>query len=176
MDIFYGIATTTLVVLSSFTLAIFQYLSSSVIKKAKDNHQRLSKYTNLDGGFEYDCNSIIKYDLIGRYDKLQNNITRIRKSFEREIFLLLLVVFASALAILFVLLHGIYQFKWITVEFIFGIDLIAMLFYIYAFISFLYRWLSRKKKVVQHINKIDDFFIKIQIAETTKINQNSSNS
>jgi hypothetical protein len=48
VDIFYGIATTTLVVLSSFTLAIFQFFSSSVIKKATDNHQRLSKYTNLD--------------------------------------------------------------------------------------------------------------------------------
>lgn len=168
MDIFYGITTTTLVVLSSFTLAIFQFLSSSVIKQAKDNHKRLSKYTNLDGNFEYDCDVAIKYDLVGRYDKLQNNIASISKDFELEFILLLLVVFASAFSILFVLLHGIYKYEWITVELIFIVDLIAMILYMYAFISFIFRWSIRKNKVTRHINKIDDFFLKIQIEKQSK--------
>jgi hypothetical protein len=42
MEIFYGIVTTTLVVLSSFTLAIFQFFATAIIKKAKDSHNRLS--------------------------------------------------------------------------------------------------------------------------------------
>lgn len=162
MDIFYGIVTTTLVVLSSFTLAIFQFLATSIIKKAKDSHNRLSKYTNPDGKFEYECNTAIKYDLAGRYDKLQSSFKTIVKYFELEFILLLIVVFLSALSILLVLLHGIYQFELITVKFIFSVDLIAIIFYMYAFISFIIRWFFRKSKVKKHVNNIDDFLLRIQ--------------
>jgi hypothetical protein len=37
MEIFYGIVTTTLVVLSSFTLAIFQFLATAIINYQQEN-------------------------------------------------------------------------------------------------------------------------------------------
>lgn len=168
MDVFYGIVTTTLVVLSSFTLAIFQFLATSIIKKAKDSHNRLSKYTSHDGDFEYECNIAIKYDLAGRYDKLQSSFRPIIKDFELEFILLLFVVLLSAFSIVLVLFHGIYQFEWITIKSIFSVDLIAIIFYMYAFISFIIRWFFRKSKVKKHTNNIDDFLLRIQTEKQVK--------
>lgn len=168
MDVFYGIVTTTLVVLSSFTLAIFQFLSISIIKKAKNSHSRLSKYTSPDGSFKYECDIAIKYDLAGRYDKLQSSFKPIIKYFELEFILLLFVVLLSTFSILLVLLHGIYQFEWITLKFIFSVDLIAIIFYMCAFISFTIRWFFRKSKVKKHTNNIDDFLLRIQTEKQVK--------
>ncbi len=163
MDLFYGTVTTTLVVLSSFTLAIFQFLTTAIIKKVKDSHSRLSKYTNPDGDFEYKCNIAIKYDLAGRYDKLQASFKPIIKYFELEFTLLLFVVLLSAFSVLLVLLHGIYQFERITIKVIFSVNLIAIIIYIYAFIALISRWFVRKSQVKKHINNINDFLLKIQI-------------
>lgn len=169
MEIFYGIVTTTLVVLSSFTLAIFQFLATSIIKKAKDSHDRLSKYTSHNGKFEYECNVAIKYDLAGRYDKLQSSFKPITKYFELEFVLLLFVVMLSAFSILLVLLYGIYRLEWITIKLVFSVDLIAIVFYMCAFISFIIRWFFRKSKVKKHANNIDDFLLRIQTEKQVNI-------
>jgi hypothetical protein len=93
MEIFYGIVTTTLVVLSSFTLAIFQFFATAIIKKAKDSHNRLSRYTNSENELTHQCDATAIYDLTAQYDRLKNSFKLLERNFEREFFLLLIVVF-----------------------------------------------------------------------------------
>jgi hypothetical protein len=91
MEIFYGIVTTTLVVLSSFTLAIFQFFATAIIKKAKDSHNRLSRYTNSENELTHQCDATAIYDLTAQYDRLKNSFKLLERNFEREFFLLLAV-------------------------------------------------------------------------------------
>lgn len=165
MDALYGITTTTLVVLSSFTLAIFQVLLDAVIKKEKYHHSLLSKYTDFDNNFKYDCEVSIKYILSERYEKLQNLYTELKNISRIEFYLLLIVVFLSALSILFVLLHGIFQFEWITIKLIFSFNIVAMIIYIYSFISFIIRLMDRKKQINIYAQKVIDFLNNIKTAD-----------
>ena len=168
VDSFYGITTTTLIVLSSFTMAMFQLLVSSSAKKAENYRNRLSKYSNNDGEFNYECVASAKYDLTGKHDKLKNNFKKISKPLEFELFVLLLVVLISAVSILFVLLHGIYQHEWITTKLIFGSNLVAIVIYLTAFVSFIFRWYFRKKNISQYKNDISNFLTNIKISDSLK--------
>ena len=54
---FYGITTTTLVVLSSATLAIFQYLSTSAINELNKYNNKLQVVTDDNGQLDKSCMS-----------------------------------------------------------------------------------------------------------------------
>lgn len=161
MEHFYGITTTTLVVLSSFSLAVFQLFFDSVIKPAKSRHESLKEYSDLDGNFDYECSESIKYDLSGRYDELKEDYKKISRNSEIEIILLLFVVFMSSVSIFYALLHGIYEYEWGSEKIILSINLVAITFYIYAFTSFVIKWNLRKKKVSLYVRNVEQFFIKI---------------
>ena len=165
IDAFYGITTTTLIVLSSFTLTIFQWLSASNVKKIEDYHNRLSGYSDNDGNFTYECIDAIRYDLVGKHDKLQNDFKQLCQPLEGESIALLIVVFISAISIFLVLLHGIYQFDWITFQRILGLNLFAIVIYLGAFVSFVIRRFKRRKQITQYGIDIRSFLTKITIAD-----------
>jgi hypothetical protein len=174
MEIFYGIVTTTLVVLSSFTLAIFQFLATAIIKKAQDSHNRLSRYTNSENELTHQCDATAIYDLTAQYDRLKNSFKLLERNFEMEFILLLIVVFLSAVSIFLVLLQGIFKYEWISVKIIFYIDLPAIVVYMITFILFVFRLGKRNNEVKKHIKNIDDFLTRIKISDKILNDTNKS--
>lgn len=165
IDAFYGITTTTLIVLSSFTLTIFQWLGASSVKKIESHHNRLLEYSDNDGNLTYECIDAIKYDLVGKHDKLQNDFKQMSQPLEGESIVLLIVVFISAISIFLVLLHGVCQFDWITPKVILDLNLFAIVIYLLAFVTFVIRRFKRRKKITQYGIDIRSFLTKITIAD-----------
>ncbi len=138
INIFYGITTTTLVVLSSTALVVFKYIIDS-IQSAKSCEDLIKELDNKEKA----CDDAV-LDILGnntqilktKYENLSTNIFW-------EYDALFLVIFLSAISILVTLSSGVFDLS-ISIKWILSINLLSIIIYIAAFLGLL--WDVRQKK------------------------------
>ena len=173
IDIFYGITTTTLVVLSSATLAVFQFFSSSIAKKIESGNDRLKEIVGNNGQLSQVCDDLddsIKFALVTKYDELKNKYTEIKATIDHEIMALFLVIFCAAVSIFLVLFSGVFPEYALTAKSILVINFLSIIIYIIAFISFVIRILLQRKELIAYNKGVDEFLSMYKRAYEFKIN------
>jgi hypothetical protein len=173
IDSFYGITTTTLVVLSSTTLAVFQFLSSTIVKKAEFYNEKLTRLINQNGVFNTihkispDARKLLNDD----FEKLQNNYREIKEPLLFEIMVLFAVIFLAAVSIFIVLFNGAFvapRSALVSTNTILKINFFAISLFIGAFCAFLGRISVRRQKILSHGNNVDEFIKKVDIIDDAK--------
>lgn len=145
IDIFYGITTTTLVVLSSATLVVFKYLTDSVNSIANSCENSIKE---LDGK-EKTCGKEILI-ILGENSKiLSRRRGSISTNAEWEYVVLFLVILLSAISIFLTLLSGVLGLN-LNIKWVLSINLLSIIIYISAFLRLLYST-SKKKKLLKII-------------------------
>lgn len=157
---FYGITTTTLVVLSSATLAIFQYLSTSAINELNKYNNKLQVVTDDNGQLDKSCLSFSS-DAISiletSHDKLQRKFKKYNKNLEVEIYALFIVIFLSAISILIVLFTAVFPVYGFDVSYIFGLNLVSIILFLISYLTFLVRLYRRRNHIRDYLAHVDDF-------------------
>lgn len=140
IDIFYGITTTTLVVLSSATLVVFKYLTDSVNSTASSCENSIKELDNK----EKTCGKEILI-VLGKNSKiLSRRHKNISTSAEWEYAALFLVILLSAISIFLTLLNGVFGLD-LNVKWVLAINLLSIIIYISAFLRLLYSTFNKKK-------------------------------
>lgn len=172
IDIFYGITTTTLVVLSSATLAVFQFFSSSVTRKLESHNNRLKEVVGDNGELNKNCDDLddsIKFALVTKYDELINKYSSLKSTIDYEIMVLFFVIFCASTSIMLVLFSGVFPEYAFTVKTILQINLISMVIYMMAFVSFVFRLVIQSKKLTVYNKEVDEFLSMFRRAYEFKI-------
>ncbi len=160
---FYGITTTTLVVLSSATLVIFQFLLADFNKKLEQLNNKLVQLISLkDNTKNIDISN--SFSIKSKVDELKNKIKKYEKPLRIEFFLFFIIIFYSSLSVFIVLLNSVFDNISIDIRVILLINLLAIIIYICAFLSLVFRLINRRKKV--RLLDIDFDITKKNIKET----------
>ncbi len=157
INIFYGITTTTLVVLSSTALVVFKYIIDSIQSDAKSCDDSIKELDNKEKA----CDDAVS-DILGnntqilktKYENLSTNITNIFW----EYYALFLVIFLSAISILVTLSSGVFDLS-ISIKWILSINLLSIIIYIAAFLGLLWN-VRQKKRFLKTIISESKMFIK----------------
>lgn len=144
ISIFYGITTTTLVVLSSTTLLVFKYFVDSVKSKAKLCKDSINELNNKEKICSTRILDVLGVNSVALRHKYKNISTDVNQ--EREHFLLFLVVFLSAISIFLTLLSGIFSLS-LDIKWILFINLLSIIIYIFAFLRLLYSTFKKNKSL-----------------------------
>lgn len=168
-DAFYGITTTTLVVLSSTTLAVFQFLSTSVVKKIESYNEQSKKAINKNHNISEDARILIYDD----YEKLQANYSKLKEPLMFEIMVLFVVILSAAVSVFLVLLNGVLfkplgEENIVSIYIILNINLFAILLFIVVFCSFLIRIYNRRKGILSHGESVDEFLKKVDLVNDAR--------
>lgn len=154
INIFYGITTTTLVVLSSTALVVFKYIIDSIQSDAKSCDDSIKELDNKEKA----CDDAV-LDILGnntqilktKYENLSTNIFW-------EYYALFLVIFLSAISILVTLSSGVFDLS-ISIKWILSINLLSIIIYIAAFLGLLWN-VRQKKRFLKTIISESKMFIK----------------
>lgn len=151
INIFYGITTTTLVVLSSTALVVFKYIIDSIQSDAKSCDDSIKELDNKEKGAVLDILGNNTQILKTKYENLSTNIFR-------EYCALFLVIFLSAISILVTLSSGVFDLS-ISIKWILSINLLSIIIYIAAFLGLLWN-VRQKKRFLKTIISESKMFIK----------------
>lgn len=157
IDIFYGITTTTLVVLSSATLVVFNHQIDSLQSNIKSCENSIKELDNKEKICDEQVLSVLGVNtgsLSLKYENFLPNIVR-------EYLALFLVIFLSAISILLTLLSGVFNISTaiISIKGILSINLLSIIIYIGAFVS-LFLNVRKKKHSLKTITAESEMFIK----------------
>jgi hypothetical protein len=165
VDIFYGITTTTLVVLTSVTLVVSQQLVSSIQSSAKLCKDSINELNSKEEA----CDKEILITLGHNTEVLLSKYQGISTNTGKAYLALYLVIFLSAVSIFLTLLSGVFDLS-IPVKCILFINLVSISIYIVAFLSLLLGVKDKKKclKIItseseMRIKSIDDTNVLYQI-------------
>ncbi len=151
INIFYGITTTTLVVLSSTALVVFKYIIDSIQSDAKSCDDSIKELDNKEKGAVLDILGNNTQILKTKYENLSTNIFW-------EYYALFLVIFLSAISILVTLSSGVFDLS-ISIKWILSINLLSIIIYIAAFLGLLWN-VRQKKRFLKTIISESKMFIK----------------
>lgn len=155
IDIFYGITTTTLVVLSSTTLVVFKYFIDSINSAAGACKDSISQ---LDSKEKTSDQSII--EILGKNsESLKSKHEGVSTVSNWEYQSLFLIIFLSSLSIFLTLLDGVLcDYIRINIKWVLFINLLSIIIYIVAFVSLFFDVRSRRK-VLETITTESKMFI-----------------
>ncbi len=151
INIFYGITTTTLVVLSSTALVVFKYIIDSIQSDAKSCDDSIKELDNKEKGAVLGILGNNTQILKTKYENLSTNIFW-------EYYALFLVIFLSAISILVTLSSGVFDLS-ISIKWILSINLLSIIIYIAAFLGLLWN-VRQKKRFLKTIISESKMFIK----------------
>lgn len=154
IEIFYGITTTTLVVLSSATLVVFNHLIDSIKFTAKSCEASITELVDKERASETGVLEISEANSEKLSSEYKNISTDVRWAYSA----LFLVIFLSAISILVTLVGGAFDLP-ISIKWILFINLLSIIIYIIAFVG-LFLNVRLKKKSLGTITAESEMFIK----------------
>lgn len=154
IDIFYGITTTTLIVLSSTTLVVFKYFIDAIQSAAKLCEDSIKQLDDK----EQTCNQKVLGILGSNSKTLSLKYENLSISIVWEYIALFLVIFLSSISILLTLINGVFDFS-MSIKWILSINLLSIIIYIVAFVG-LFLKVQNKKKSLKTITTESEMFIK----------------
>lgn len=151
----YGITTTTLVVLSTFTFAAAQFFSNS--RSEKIDQVRVS-FTSRLKSIDMSEDEYGHPAVADKHDELNNFYESIKCPLEYEVRLCLVVMLSISLSILLVVVRNLFDLDIVGYEYILGgINFFAAVLYVGSLISLFIRDRVRSRKQKRYKEKTEQF-------------------
>lgn len=144
ISLFYGITTTTLIVLSSVTWVIFQWFLTNLTTKIKNTQLLLTQsITEV-----VTCNKEVRLVIGAQHKRIHKDIQTLSKSIVLEQYLLIGILLLASLSVVLVLISGVFDLN-LSIKIILSINLMATVIYIVALLSLIFRASNRHKLAIK---------------------------